>query len=59
MRVCEGTQPELTLDIRFMGEDYDPGHSGRGTEKKEDSKANGRDERWREWSKGHEMKWGV
>lgn len=32
MRVCEWTRRELTPDIRFMGGDYDPGHSGRNRE---------------------------
>lgn len=34
MRVCEWTRRELTLDIRFTGGDYDPGHSGRNREEK-------------------------
>lgn len=34
MRVCEWTQRELTLDIRFTPGDYDPGHSGRNREKR-------------------------
>lgn len=60
MRVCEWTQQELTLDIRFMGGDYDPGRSGRNREKDSKAKANGRDKRWRE--RGREngakaMKW--
>lgn len=67
MRVCEWTRRELTLDIRFMSGDYDPGHSGRNREKGSKAEANGRDKSWREkegggqgeWSKGHEMKWGV
>lgn len=37
MRVCEWTQRELTLDITFMGGDYDPGHSGRHREKDKQS----------------------
>lgn len=44
MRVCEWTQQEPTLDIRFMGGDYDPGRSGRNREKDSKTKANGRDE---------------
>lgn len=44
MWVCEWTQQELTLNIRFMGGDYDPGHSGRNREKDSKAKANGRDE---------------
>lgn len=68
MRVCEWTRRELTLDIRFTGGDYDPGHSGRNREK--DSESWGqreRDERLgeREKEAGRaerrptEMKWGV
>lgn len=48
MPVCEWTQREPTLDIRFMGEDYDPGRSGRNREKDSKAKANGTDERRRE-----------
>ncbi len=60
MRVCEWTQRELTLDIRFMGGDYDPGHSGRNREK--DKQSRGRWERQRRREKGREngakaMKW--
>ena len=60
MPVCEWTQQELTLDIRFMGGDYDPGHSGRNREKDSKAKANRGDERWRETGRENgakAMKW--
>lgn len=48
MRVCEWTQHELTLEIRFMGEEYDPGRRGRNGEQDSKAGSRGGGMRWRE-----------
>ena len=64
MQVCEWTQHELTLNIRFMGGEYDPGRCGRNREEDSKAESSGRDMSWRKKSQGagsgaNAMKWNA